>query len=78
LIQIPKQNDTPIPINQNEDILTKLLILVIIATFFLYLKVFLMGIIRLVMTVYSCGHHKIAADGEKKRRIVLTEKQKES
>ena len=37
-----------------------------------------MGIIRLVMTVYSFNHHKIAADGEKKRRTVVSEKQKES
>ena len=27
-----------------------------------------MGIIRLVMSVYSFNHHKIASEGEKKRR----------
>jgi hypothetical protein len=41
-------------------------------------QAFFMGIIRLVMTVYSFNHHKIAADGEKRRRVGVTGKQKES
>ena len=46
----------------------------------LLMQAFLMGIIRLVMTVYSFNHHKIASDGEKKRRTVpvFPEKEKES
>lgn len=38
---------------------------------------FLMGIIRLVMTVISSGHHKIAENGMKERRRA-TQKEKES
>ena len=38
-----------------------------------------MGIIRLVMSMYSYSHHKIAAEGAKKRRLLVeAEKQKKN
>ena len=34
-------------------------------------QAFFMGIIRLVVSVYSFSHHKIAAEGEKKRKRLV-------
>ncbi|XP_028392001.1 3-ketodihydrosphingosine reductase-like [Dendronephthya gigantea] len=43
----------------------------------LIIQAFMMGIIRLVMTVYSFNHHKIAEHGEKKRRETISGEDKQ-
>ena len=39
--------------------------------FFCNFQAFFMGIIRLVVSVYSFSHHRIAAEGEKKRKRLV-------